>query len=489
MTLLTPSWNNRLFPLFIGLALALSAWGDGVATAERIRPLPANPFYWEYDGEPLILLGGTDDDNLFQWEQDALTSHLDLLRSAGGNYLRNSMSSRDAGNEEPFLRREDGLYDLEQWNPIYWQKLEALLRLSMERSIIVQIEFWDMHDWYGSPIPEENADYRWNARSLNPKNNVNYTSAESGLPEVIDFGPLGGRADEHPFFRTHRNQPDLRILRRYQERFVRKVLETAMPFPNVLYCINNESAIDPHWSRSWLAFTREIARTAGHEIYIGDMSMIPTATMVPWADFDFADISQSASNLYRSRDSNIAENHYFTIASEWHRIQGRPAPLNSVKQYGGDEIYWTRGRNEGVERVWRSIFAGQAAVRFHRPPSGQGLNEVAQVNLRSLRAVTDLFDLRTLVPHQRLRHRLREREPNEAYLAGHPDALFAVFFTREGSSVELELSAPEKIMDWTLTWLNTTNAEWSAPQTHRGATVQLEKPGAGHWIALLRKVP
>ena len=52
---------------------------------------------------PVLLLGGSGDDDLFQWAADEfgdrLPKHLDLLVSVGGNYVRNTMSSRyDACN-------------------------------------------------------------------------------------------------------------------------------------------------------------------------------------------------------------------------------------------------------------------------------------------------------------------------------------------------------------------------------------------------------
>jgi hypothetical protein len=84
-----------------------------------IRPYVRNPFYWQYKGEPIVLIGGSDTDNLFQWTGSKLTDHLDLLVSAGGNYVRNTMSSRntafpynDDGMAYPFRKLEDGRADL-----------------------------------------------------------------------------------------------------------------------------------------------------------------------------------------------------------------------------------------------------------------------------------------------------------------------------------------------------------------------------------------
>ncbi|NLD74710.1 MAG: hypothetical protein GX649_18575, partial [Chloroflexi bacterium] len=68
----------------------------------RIRPYDANPFYWQYKGQPVLLLGGSVEDNLFQIPN--IREHLDLLHSVGGNYVRCTMSSRDPGDAWPFER-------------------------------------------------------------------------------------------------------------------------------------------------------------------------------------------------------------------------------------------------------------------------------------------------------------------------------------------------------------------------------------------------
>jgi hypothetical protein len=69
----------------------------------RIKPYATNPRFWQYKGQPCRLLGGSVEDNLFQIEE--LESHLDKLQSAGGNYIRNTMSSRDEGDVWPWSKR------------------------------------------------------------------------------------------------------------------------------------------------------------------------------------------------------------------------------------------------------------------------------------------------------------------------------------------------------------------------------------------------
>ncbi len=443
----------------------------------RIKPWTDNPCYWQYKGKPVLLLGGSDDDNLFQWEENAIEKHLDLLVAKGGNYIRNTMSSRDSGNIEPFFKLENGLYDLTRWNDVYWGKFRALLNLSLERDIIVQIEFWDMHDWYNE---------RWNDRAFNPKNNINYTEVESGLPVLIEFGPLYGQANEHPFFQSHLPEKKMDIVRGYQENFVRKMIEASIDYPNVLYCINNESAIDTSWSDYWLGFAREIATKKKKMIYVGDMLMIPSSHFIIYKNFDFADLSQTASNLHRQREANVGEGHMKSVIGEVDRVSSNPAPLNSVKQYGGDIIPWSRGANEGVERCWRSIFGGQAGVRFHRPPTGLGINEIAQANIKSLRMVTDYFDLKNVKSHQKMSHLFVKRELNEAYIMGNEGKVFAVFFTNEGNDVEVDISSMGSQV--TVKWMNTKTAIWKPEELYEGETLQLTKPDSGHWVALVASV-
>jgi hypothetical protein len=104
-----------------------------------------------------------------------LEAHLDLLVSVGGNYVRNTMSSRDEGNLWPHHRDpETGRYDLDRFSDAYWQRFRDFLEMTRRRGIIVQIEVFDRFDYARDP---------WDANPFNPKNNINYTAEEIGLPD------------------------------------------------------------------------------------------------------------------------------------------------------------------------------------------------------------------------------------------------------------------------------------------------------------------
>ena len=179
----------------IALTILLSILATEVfsmgADSTRIQPHAANAHYWQYQNQPVVLLGGTEADNCFQIPN--LEAHLDLLVSVGGNYVRNTMSDRpDHGYEvKAFGQNGDGLYDLDTWNDAYWQKFSDMLRWTAERKIFVQIELWDRFDH-----SREN----WDVDPFNPKNNVNYSHEESSLAAAYP---------EHP-----RSQPAALLLHR-----------------------------------------------------------------------------------------------------------------------------------------------------------------------------------------------------------------------------------------------------------------------------------
>ena len=89
----------------------------------RIQIYKENPRYWQYKGEPILLIGGSVEDNLFQIPN--LKAHLELLKSVGGNYVRSTMSWVDEGDVPPFKKVGD-LYDLNQWNEEFWKPFSEL---------------------------------------------------------------------------------------------------------------------------------------------------------------------------------------------------------------------------------------------------------------------------------------------------------------------------------------------------------------------------
>ena len=228
-------------PIIVTLILNFFHFQYFILQAQPIQPYQSNPWYWEYKGEPVMLIGGSDDDNLFQHPE--LKEHLDLMKSVGGNYIRNTMSSRDEEDVQAFKRIEEGKYDLEQWNEEYWQKFQNLLDWTAERNIFVQIEIWDKWDM---------APDNWNESPWYPDNNVNYSWQDTKLKS--EYKEFHLEANDF-FFSVPGLNNDENVLR-FQKMFVDKMLSYSLSYDHVLYAIDNElhGTFSPEWSLYWARY-------------------------------------------------------------------------------------------------------------------------------------------------------------------------------------------------------------------------------------------
>ncbi len=466
--------SDDIFTKYYQLFQELGFYEQVYQDRNRIQPYTNNPRYWQYKNEPVLLLGGTDQDNLFNhpdiWPF-GLESHLDLMVRYGGNYIRNTMSSRDMGNEWAFGKNEDGFYDLNTWNDEYWDRFRNLLEMAYERDIIVQIEIWDRFDFARDP---------WNLNPFNPKNNINYTSEESTLPEVIETHPIHL---ENPFFRSTGSQEDNPLLRSFQKAFVDKMLSISLEFPNVLYCISNETNESPHWSDFWAYHLFKRAQGADVLIFVTEM----------WDAWDLSDPEHDATfdkpDMYRYVD--ISQNNHQRGEQHWinaqkarnERLSDGKRPMNSVKIYGGrihgGELL------EGAQKFWRNIFGGFATSRFHRSRPffayGLGLSVEALYQMKSMRMLEEKINFFEGEPANDL---LMNREEDEAYAFSENNGNTAVFFTDGG---EVSLSINPDGGTYRLKWLDISNSRWLEADTAgiKSGELMLTAPGGGQWVVVI----
>ncbi|TVQ02501.1 MAG: hypothetical protein EA359_11705 [Balneolaceae bacterium] len=479
-----------LFPTLIWLLPGCSDETSNLTVEQnnydRIQPYPSNPYYWQYKGEPVLLIGGSWQDNLFN-HPTMLAEHLDVLVSAGGNYARNTMSHRNVGNVFAWEQNEEGLYDLNRFYDEYWNRFEHFLELAFERDIIVQIEIWDPWD-----LHEDHQSFGgWSFNPFNPSNNINYTPEESGLPVEADYPPQTNPTD-HPFWRSvpelHHNE----LLLSYQKAFVDKLLSYSLEYPNILYCMNNETGEPNEWGDFWADYVQARAEEAGVSVFITDMRRnenIRSADHLHIFDnperYTFVDISQN--NAW----SGLGQAHYDNILYVRDQISGQPRPINNNKNYGAAR----HGEDESVARMSRIFFAGAASARFHRPhpyedPAymyeksdfGLGLSPRAQKVIRSLRTVFDEIAFYQMEPRNDL---LGDRNENEAYLLANPGNEYAIYFQQEGS-VTLNTDITEDILHYR--WINIDEAEWSQQGTlDTDSELRFTTPGPGQWIVVIQK--
>ena len=478
--------------LFAGILILMNACktDDDLREANRIKPWPEDARYWQYNGEPILLLGGSDQDNLFNHPNigpQGLEAHLDLLTLAGGNYLRNTMSSRDRIDPEsdlyndnniyPFHRDEEtGLYSLDQWNETFWEQFREYLAMTEQRGIIVQVEIFDRWDYGPDRYPEYMA-YGWSAHPFNPKNNINYTVEETGLDTA--------QWQDYPIFRTIPELDSIPVVLKYQEALVARILSATFDFDHILYCISNETTSSEEWSRYWAEFIHEKANEAGIGIEVTEM----------WNHWDLSHPMHQRTighpEIYSYLD--ISQNNHQNGQTHWDNMMAARQllgdiirPMNNVKIYGGERH--GGGLVEGYNKFWRSILGGCASVRFHRPGRvhgyyGAGLSEMARTQIRSARMFQEAFDIFRAQPDANS-SLLSGRDENEAYLTYIPGEQYALYFP-DGGSVSLDLKDVQS--RFYLQWLDISESRWLEEDAFEGGDrVNISAPPTGQWLALIK---
>ncbi len=460
--------KTKLLFLSISIVYILVGCGNISHENNRIKPWAENHWYWQFNGEPVLLLGASSDDNLFQWPSEILIPHLDSMKSVGANYVRNTMSDRQDKDFElyPFLKLENGKYDLNRWNEDYWNRFNRFLSETEKRDIIVQIEVWDRFDYSRN---------NWEPHPYNPANNINYSEEESVL--ATDYPNHPGK-NKQPFFFSTPKQSNNQVLLNYQKKAVEKMLSYSLKYDHVLYCIDNETSADEEWAIFWTELIFVKAEEAEKKVCVTEMwDNWDLKTEHHKRTFDhperyvFCDVSQNNQQKGQMHWDNF----------QWVRnyISTQPRPLNTVKTYGDD-----RGRHgntkDGIERWWRHVLGGAATARFHRPESGLGLSELSMNCVKVAREIEKITKFWELQPGNDL---LSEREENEAYLTSKSGETYVLFFA-DGGEVGLDLSEFDN--DFSLKWFEVRTGKTIFESIIEGGKiVNLKAPDTLEWVAVL----
>jgi len=451
-------------------------FGKGLVTqptkAEKIHspiePSKTHKQYWSMNGQNIMLLGGSVEDNLFQMAD--VEKHLDLLQSVGGNYVRNTMSCRDEGNVWPFEKNNAGLYDLNSWNETYWNRFETFLKACAERDIVVQIELWATFDFYGE---------NWNVNPFNPINNINYTPERIHLPTEVKTHPTW---TENDFFWSIPSQKNNLRLLEFQQKFIDKVISYSLQFDNILYCMDNETSVTSEWGKFWSLYIKKIAQENGKQIYTTEMwdpwdlnHVAHRETMDHPEIYDFVDISQN--------NHNIGDEHWNNGIKIINRLRKNDVlrPLNNVKVYGNDGGRHQTTQN-GIDSFIRNVLFGAASSRFHRPTSGQGLNDTAQHVIKSMRMLVGKSDFFNGLPSN---HLLENREEGEAYCRAIEGKEYILFFPKGGNVSIKMLDSNAEI---SIEWLQIHEAKWTenAILPNSNKQIKIETPDQRSWLAYLK---
>jgi hypothetical protein len=497
----TEASKRILFGLLIALAV----------TSSTLAEIAVDGRYWKYDGRRVLLLGGwnhghnpfidhdtdNDKDNQGVSTVAQIKKAMDELAAAGGNCLRCVLDPGMAAGIQgfDFCSKSGGKYDLNTMTGSFWERIEMFISEAKKRDIIVQIEVWDRFDLIDGSWGS------WPVSPWNPKNNVDYTTASSGLAtsyRSYNNHPFLQGVPGHPVYEKapgpRKKKYDL--VRKYQDKFIDKLLSITLRYDNVLYCMNNETHEDPAWGQYWMKFIRRKAKARGKDVFTTDMfddvykakeSRALSSQLKDWDNYDYVDASQVNS---RHRD----EAHWNKVKwiADAAKNTDPPRLLHMTKIYGNDLALdgkpWTRFKpgdsDNGIEEWWRNLIAGVAGVRFHRPTSGIGLYPEARNCIAATRKVESVVKLWDVEPRLDL---LTKRESDEAYLAADPGKAYILYFTKNGGgSVGLKLDGYPGA-EFKLRWVNVGTGKWGPTRTiSGGSTVTIDRPnGSSHWVATI----
>jgi hypothetical protein len=130
-----------------------------------------------------------------------------------------------------------GRYDLDTWNPEYWRRVKDGIARCAKAGIYTEIMLFEACGMKEAPT-------RWRRNPWASDNNVNGLelpdSTAEGIPTFYDFA----------------SRPNLR---RQQERYLRKMVDETIAYPNVIYEIENEhvGGYEPQWSRHYSRFVKD----------------------------------------------------------------------------------------------------------------------------------------------------------------------------------------------------------------------------------------
>ena len=224
-----------------------SLLSQAAAARETLRLHPANPHYFEWRGKPMILLTSAEHYGAVLNADFDYRKYLDTLAQDGLNHTRlftgglyveppgafnierNTLAPASGRYLTPYARSDQPGYagggnkfDLDRWDPAYFQRLRNFLKYAARRGIIVEVNLFCV--FY--------EDQQWQLSPFNPRNNVN------GLPAIQreDVLTLG------------RSGPYLAL----QEQLARKFITELRDFGNLYYEIINEPYITQtpdNWQR------------------------------------------------------------------------------------------------------------------------------------------------------------------------------------------------------------------------------------------------
>jgi hypothetical protein len=289
--------TSRTFLLFLLPALPVLA-----ATPVRLHPL--NPHYFLYDGKPAVLIGSGEHYSAVlnlgfdytKYLQELRRNGLNLTRTFSGAYREAAVDPHGATPLSPGRGPDhfispwalsdvkggyDGRkYDLDRWNPAYFDRLKSFCRRARENGVVVELVLFcrmytDANHWKISPLHPDN---NLQGEAWREVGNQRFMTLDS--PALVER----------------------------QRAVTRKIVTELQDIPNVYFEVANEPASGPHDS----AFAREVH--SWHEAIIDEIvsaeASLPQASRHLIAYNDHYDAGRGIGAIPRAAAVSILNVHY-----------------------------------------------------------------------------------------------------------------------------------------------------------------------------------
>jgi hypothetical protein len=218
---------------FAGDGFALSAGinrGSDNGLLRKSSPVGAHEnwyYFSDESGKPLVFTGshtwGRRRENKMWvsdgWDLNKFNKYLDFLQHWNHNYIRLWMWEQE-GTVNIWEKGSDGKFDLTKLNPGFFERTRSFAEAAKERGIYVGVMLFQ--GWSGTceaSIPD------WPRHPMNKNHNIN---GIDGDPEGKTFGNIVHSLDNPQIVR-------------YQETYVRRMIDTLNEFNNIIWEIGNET--------------------------------------------------------------------------------------------------------------------------------------------------------------------------------------------------------------------------------------------------------
>ncbi|MEW5977489.1 MAG: DUF6298 domain-containing protein [Acidobacteriota bacterium] len=442
-----------------------------------LRVHPTNPRYFTHDNVRVVYLTGSHVWNNLQdmglgqptpaFDFDA---YLDFLERHGHNFIRLwrweqvawDLKSSAKWTEQigahtvsphPWARTGPAMaldgkpkFDLEKFNPAYFQRLRSRIQAAGPRAIYVAVMLFE--GWALQHIEDG-----WKSHPFHMSNNINGIDGDS---EGDGWG-------------TETHTLKIPSVTRLQEAYVRQVLDTVGDLDNVLFEISNETgAYSTEWQYHMIRFIKDYERTKPKQHPVG-------------MTFQYSsNLKQRGTNqlLLDSPADWISPNF---DAPEGFSYRTNPPVSSGEKVILSDTDHlWGIGGSE--DWAWKSFFRGHNPL-FMDPYDNQVLGKGSPDQWNALRQA--LGQTRRLAERVDLAHMTPSPDiASTTYCLANTGSEYLVYQPSDGKVV---INLEEVNEPFSVEWFNTrANAAIPGEEIRGGAVRELNPPIAGPLVLYLK---